>query len=387
MMSKPRYRVFVSYSHDWSEMAQEIVGHLRDALQLDAYCDSSLQPGAPFTDEIKEQIARAHVFLPLLTKNIRKRPWVNQEIGYALGLRVPVLPVALGRLPGGMAQSLQAIDIPKHCRWSDDDRSRRRVRRKAGLTAALAQLLPRERIERLVERGREQPSANFEWADSLELRTEMIVRGARWVRSRSGPAMIRQVAVLSSFSLPDKPPEHKIWDEIEGQDASCDYGRRLLAQERQILDEHACHAGCRLLLFPWLNRESASPQRTQARIKVLIEGLKKIDAAPAEGEKLVAIIEPSPLPTEDDAKAAELSAKKAGRNARNLLIIGDWFAAESAVRLPGTGYQQTIATWHAGTVWNWLEEFDARFERLKEYHRSPSQAAEQLERICKNITD
>jgi hypothetical protein len=68
------------------------------------------------------------------------------------------------------------------------------------------------------------------------------------------------------------------------------------------------------------------------------------------------------------------------------LIIGDWFAAESAIRLPGIGYQQTIATWHALTVWRWLEEFDARFDQLKEHHRSPVQAAKQLEEICKKMT-
>lgn len=379
MTSRPRFRIFVSYSHDWSEMAHAIVRYLRDVLQLDARCDSNLQPGQPFTDEIKEQISRAHVFMPLLTKDVRKRPWVNQEIGFALGLGVPILPLALGRLPGGMTQSLQAIWIRKNCRVRDDDGYRERDRCEARLKRALLELLPRERIEWLVELGRERPSASFEWASSLELRTEMIVRGARWVQSRSGPAMIRQAAVLGSLSLPDKPPDDKIWDRIEGQVASCDQGRQLLTQERLVLQEHAGRAGCKFVLFPWLNWELAGTERTVERIKVLIHGLGKVDAISGEQQKLVVVM--------DDGDPRVSPVAKSGLKPRNLLIIGDWFAAESAVRLRGTGYQQTIATWHALTVCSWLEEFDARFDQLRELHLSPVQAIKKLEQISQRMID
>lgn len=49
--------------------------------------------------------------MPLITGRSLQRPWVHQETGYALGINIPVLPVALNTLPGQMITELQAITI------------------------------------------------------------------------------------------------------------------------------------------------------------------------------------------------------------------------------------------------------------------------------------
>jgi len=73
--------------------------------------DRDIAGGAEFDDGIRRRIAQAHVFMPLLTGNSCDRPWVHQEIGYACGIGVPVVPLALRALPKGMLSGIQAIDV------------------------------------------------------------------------------------------------------------------------------------------------------------------------------------------------------------------------------------------------------------------------------------
>ena len=56
------------------------------------------ETGERFTERIKTLISHSHVFIPLLTEVSHTRPWVHQETGFAIALRVPVLPIAVDRL-------------------------------------------------------------------------------------------------------------------------------------------------------------------------------------------------------------------------------------------------------------------------------------------------
>ncbi len=47
----------------------------------------------------------------------------------------------------------------------------------------------------------------------------------------------------------------------------------------------------------------------------------------------------------------------------NILIVGNWFYAESITPEPGAGYRQTLFTWHAPTVLTRMQEFDLQFEK------------------------
>ena len=48
----------------------------------------------------------------------------------------------------------------------------------------------------------------------------------------------------------------------------------------------------------------------------------------------------------------------------NLLVLGDWFVAESTTPVGGMGYVQTVGTWHAPTVLRRKDEFDHDFSRV-----------------------
>ncbi|MHB9026867.1 MAG: toll/interleukin-1 receptor domain-containing protein [Armatimonadota bacterium] len=102
------YRVFVSYSSNDTDRVEMVRQHLT-ALGAEPM---ELPPGMEFADEIKLRIAYAHLFIVLLTSASKESPWVHQEIGYALGQNIPVLPLALDELPKGMAEAIARPSSP-----------------------------------------------------------------------------------------------------------------------------------------------------------------------------------------------------------------------------------------------------------------------------------
>ncbi len=107
-----RYRVFISYSHSDRALAEQIAA-LLDKNDLEPMWDRNFAFGQGFHEQIQLYIAHAHVFLPLLTAKSDARKWVHQEIGYAMALCVPVLPVAVGKVPGGMLQQIHALTVER----------------------------------------------------------------------------------------------------------------------------------------------------------------------------------------------------------------------------------------------------------------------------------
>ena len=107
-----KYRVFISYSHEDMRLVEKITTILKEN-GLQPMFDKGFTSGHGFTDQIKNFISHAHVFMPVITKESGCRGWVHQEIGYAMAMNIPVLPVSLGEMPGQMISHLQAI------KWED----------------------------------------------------------------------------------------------------------------------------------------------------------------------------------------------------------------------------------------------------------------------------
>lgn len=85
-------RVFVSYSHHDQSLVEKIVNILKDG-GITVLWSSTLSAAGQFSEEIKRFIEHAHVFMPILTEEGSKRGWVHQEIGYAIGLHIPIFPL------------------------------------------------------------------------------------------------------------------------------------------------------------------------------------------------------------------------------------------------------------------------------------------------------
>lgn len=314
------YRVFISYSHEDRNQAVKIVDHLT-RIGLRAMCDLSLAPGASFTDQIKKGIAFSHAFVPLLTASSAKRTWVHQEIGYAMGVEVPVLPVAIGEVPEGIIQQVQAITVNPDL--SDLD---------TRLTA--------RNIEYVVTRAQAASVATIECAPLPQDRTAMIVRYANTVADFNCLGKVRQRGAFTSFCIPDKPLNHEVWRQREGAMPRDDYYHQLQRAERRALERHASDSGCDLIIDPSIPLTGPGVAAKRVRLRTLREFLESMP----------------------DDKIRVVVQKSTAR--WNLLLVGDWFVAESISARKGKGYYQTVFTRHAPTVLERLEQFDSEFEEL-----------------------
>lgn len=329
----PRYRVFLSYSHEDAGLAEEVAAILRPR-GLEPLYDRHIRPGTAFTEAIKGMIAHAHVFVPLITKNSRTRPWVHQETGYAMALHLPVLPIAVEEAPGEMIAELQAITVGRDL---------------ADLPARLDELS----IEHLILPLAVGPISMVEVTDWVEQRSEALARNAKRVLALGHCGRVKQRAALSSFSIPDKDPDDPVWEVRDGGRQRGDYSHYLLWQERRALDQHARAAGCDLLIDPSVETSGRTAEARVLRLQTLWEFL---DSMPDEKVRVV--------------------CSERARDA-NITFVGDWFLAESRLHQPGKGWHQTVFNWHSPTVLQQVRQFDALFDSLlQEWCPQPASSRE-----------
>jgi hypothetical protein len=327
------YRIFVSYTHGDRPLALKLVEYL-ESLGLNVLWDQAIKPGDLITESIIGSIPRAHVFIPLLTEKSHDRPWVHQETGLALGMRVPCLPVATSRTPGQMIQDMKAVVL-------------------RGKKPNFKECLPGELIERAAEKGAVTASAAYEVADTPERRTQLIAEYAGEAFQSSGSLRLRLMGAFSSFCIPDKPPGHPMWQLREGLLPRSPEYHRLQRDERRNLEKHAKGAGCDLIICPSLKLARNGEEARRVRLATLVDFLKT-----AKRGKIRVVVRP-------------------GIGRRNVIIVGDEVAAVSAAPRAGKGYAHTTITRHAPSVLRELREFDDLFNTYFDQHgRSPEESRE-----------
>jgi hypothetical protein len=315
------FRVFVSYAHADRDLAQQLVETLR-RLGLEAVWDRDIRPGAPFTDAIKSAITTVHVFLPLITPHSQERPWVHQETGYAMGIGVPVLPLALGNVPGEMIAQLQALTVRPDL--SD-----------------IEEVLAGVNLEQVVLSPPQTVNPSVEVADFPEQRTEMVARYANRILDRGRYGQLRQRSRLCVFTVPDEDISHPIWKLRDGDTPRSSFLHQNMREERRALERHVRRAGCSLIMQPVAEQfNTTGPYSRWARLQVLQEFLKTM---PDDKVRIVMTHRPPE---------------------GNLILVGDWFLSESLVPRSGQGYRQTLFNSHAPSVYDRVRKFDQEFEEL-----------------------
>lgn len=314
------FRVFISYSHADIEIVRKMAALLEE-MGLHPLWDRDIHPGTPFTDTIKELIARSHIFIPLITENSHHRPWVHQETGFATALNLPIVPIAIDKnLPSEMIASLHAISV-------DADLN------------DLPDRLREVNLGQLVLPEPKKPHGVIEIAEWPEVRTEFLTRYAKWVIELGVYGHVRHRGILSSFSIPDKDMDDPVW-KVWGKDtAQSDYLFILQREERRLLEQHTREAGCSLLIDPTTTLTVRGAEVRKSRLTTLLEF---ISAVPADKLHIV-------------------MSTKARQG--NIVMVGDYFVAESAAPRPG-GYVQTIFNTHPPTVLQKIRRFDQEFEDL-----------------------
>lgn len=323
-MSAPKtgFRIFLSYSHKDRPLVRKIVAILKNNGLVPMW-DEDFSYGTGFHEQIRNFIAHAHVFLPIITTHSNARKWVHQEIGYAMAMNIPVLPLAIGRLPEAMLQQIHAL------------------RADAGDLAPLKKKLSADRLTVLIERHCGSGTALYQCADYAEARADMMARFADDVHNLGVSAKVRQKGGLSSFHIPHEGITHPVWKERYGNLTRSTEHCRLQRKERIALERHADLAGCRLIINPWLTYPFYGQKARISRLRQLLLFLQ------GRTEKL-----------------CQVAVSKDMDEDQSVTILGDWFAAESVSVRIGQGYRQTIFTCHAPSIAEKIEAFDQEFQEL-----------------------
>jgi len=107
------YRIFLSHK---SEVKEE-TGKLKDKLKVygisSFVAHKDIIPTKEWQTEIENALYSMDALVALLTDQFHDSDWTDQEVGFAFGLNVPIVPVKLGRDPYGFMGKYQALS----CTW------------------------------------------------------------------------------------------------------------------------------------------------------------------------------------------------------------------------------------------------------------------------------
>lgn len=241
-----------------------------------------------------------------------------------MALNIPMLPVAVGRLPGEMIQQIHAIQL----RDSDD-------------MGPLKKPLSREDIANLVSRYSSTSFASFQCAEFSEDRATMMAKYCNDVKTLGVYDFFRQKGALSSLHIPDKVITNPIWKARGGGIDRGQFHYRLQREERLAIEAHARSAGCKLIINPYIRYEKYGENARIIRLECLLEFLESMP----------------------DFKC-QVAFKPDMYHSESLTILGDWFLAESVSSRIGQGYRQTIFSTHAPSMLSRIEAFDQEFNEL-----------------------
>ncbi len=336
-------RVFISYSHQDYELVNKLENYLENECEINVIWDKNLAAGSGFHEQIKDSIASAHVFMPLITKESLQRGWVHQEIGYAMALNIPVLPVTTENLdPGGMLQMIHAVKIDVK-------------------VENLSGFFNKRTFEILLKNTSSVPI--FLCAHLPEERTRMMTEYSDKISNIGEYGIVRQKGGLSSFHIPDDCILKPIWNERYIPEIKSEYHKRLQRNERLALEKHALNAGYKLIISPDYVINGRDPGAITARLETLIRFLEKSTNNPA----VVAI--------QDKETSRE-----------SLTIVGDWFIAESVSFKKGDGFTNTFFTRDTFEISGRTEDFECELQELLEQkgwtsENSREKAIEELKKI------
>lgn len=335
MENKTKYRVFISHSSEDAHKVK-LLEEVLESNGLKPFHSGSFHGGDNFIELIEDYIAHSHIFLPLISKASSSRGWVHQEIGIALALHVPFIPVSIDKLPKEMMYHLNAV-----C-WDDD-------------FLKLKEKLNYELFDRKVRDYKYKHRPLLECGLKDQNRTNMMVEYARNVISFGEYGTVRQMARMSSFHIPDTYPDDPKLEAHFDSKAGSGSKYESLIRERKALEEHARVEGCKLIIKPCETVKRYGGEVAKLRILELINFLDDMDDDKVE----IAI------------KGKEICGKEyyqAGARVsnidKNLTIVGDWFFAESILTPKGSGHPWTLFVRHAPTIMESIENFDKELKAL-----------------------
>lgn len=100
---------FISHHHEDRAVAAEVASSLQAFGLTGFIAHRDLQQGAEWIEEIKRSLREAAVLVAVLTPKFLTSNWTDQEVGFAVGRDVPIIPIDAGSTPYGFMAGIQAV--------------------------------------------------------------------------------------------------------------------------------------------------------------------------------------------------------------------------------------------------------------------------------------
>ena len=104
------YRIFISHR---TEVKNEVATLKEELAQFRAQCfvaHVDIAPTKEWQDEIENALLSMDAFVAVLTKGFHESLWTDQEVGFALARRVPIIALKVEQDPYGFIGKFQALN-------------------------------------------------------------------------------------------------------------------------------------------------------------------------------------------------------------------------------------------------------------------------------------
>ena len=102
-------RVFISHTAAHKQVAKEIQQYLNNLGIASFVAHEDIEPMKEWQGEIEKALESMGLLLALLTDDFGQSKWTDQEVGFAVGRKVDVIPVRMGKDPYGFMGRYQAV--------------------------------------------------------------------------------------------------------------------------------------------------------------------------------------------------------------------------------------------------------------------------------------
>ena len=103
-------RIFISHTSEYKTVAQDIKLSLENYGIASFVAHEDIKPMQEWQSEIRNALFSMDMLIALLNQNFSESDWTDQEIGVAVGRKVPIVPIRLGKDPYGFIANLQAVN-------------------------------------------------------------------------------------------------------------------------------------------------------------------------------------------------------------------------------------------------------------------------------------
>lgn len=106
-------RVFLSHSHKDLELANKIKEFIKSKCEV-YIASEDYQLGQPLPQKIEKNIKSSSYLIVLITRNGTGSDWINQEIGFAKGCKIPIIPIVeQGIRPPAFLEGLEYLQLDR----------------------------------------------------------------------------------------------------------------------------------------------------------------------------------------------------------------------------------------------------------------------------------